>query len=188
MSLEANKFLGRLSDESVEDQRRIHYDVLKKIKEREKEEKEEEVKATKYLDEYSFQRFKRSVGVVILNMNEASEYLAEGSAVGATASDERLALEGASDIITVWNNVVISLGILGYKKLFPTDKKKVDDVLNSLLPQLNVILEKVKSAKNSYVHVPSQNTFDVVISALDDVITQIQSKNFKSVPYPIYNF
>jgi len=136
MSLEANKFLGRLYGEAVANQQRQDEEIRQAIKGRKEV---QEVLETKQLKEVDFQRFRRTYNAFIVTVNDAlnttKNYVPTGD-----ITQELKALNKVSDLALAWNNVVISLSIMGYKNLEQKDKTKIYAILKSMRGNLDSIL------------------------------------------------
>ena len=180
MSLEANRFLSHLTAESVEDERRQQTNLIKEIQKR--GDKEIDVMPTKYLDEASYQKFRRTLGLIIKQINESNNALLEFDADQDDETLEYNALTDVSNIVLKWNEMCVSLSLLGYDKLYPTDKQKIYKDISTLKPYFQQLLVRTDPAAMDF---SQEDMLKNTNKSIDDMIRQIDSNIFKPVTVPI---
>jgi hypothetical protein len=143
MSLEANKFLGRLYGEAVANQQRQDEEIRQAIKGRKEV---QEVLETKQLKELDFQKFRRTYNEFIKDVDYALNVI-ENYVPTGDATEEFNTLNKISDLAMSWNNVVISLSIMGYKNLEQKDKTKIYEILKSMRGSLETLLQYITDGR-----------------------------------------
>jgi hypothetical protein len=177
MSLEANKFLGRLYGEAVANQQRQDREVREKVKQVSLNEIGE-VMATKQLNQRDYQFFKRLLNSVAYEVFQVNNIMGKGG-------NKLNILSKISDIISDWNNVVAGLSRVKYNSLITSDKNKVDNDLKEIVPSLIQLQQRLTNA--SAIDAEFKSSLDVITK----IINQIQSSEFKqtgtfeTISYPL---
>jgi len=170
MSLEANKFLGRLYGEAIRRQMAQDEEISNKIKSRGKKEVVE-VLATKEMDKRDYQFFLRLISNIGYEIYQALHSAEEGMDAGL--------VESIANIISDWNNIISALSRLKYNSLNPSDKAKVYNNLKELKPSLEQI-----SARLAHLAV-GDNVYNGLKDKIDLIIRQINENVFDQVSYPL---
>jgi len=177
MSLEANKFLGRLYGEAVANQQRQDREVREKVKQVSLNEIGEVV-ATKQLNQRDYQFFKRLLNSVAYEVFQVNNIIGKNG-------DKLNILNKIADIISDWNNVVAGLSRVKYNSLIASDKNKVDNDLKEIVPSLSQLKQRLTDL--SAIDPEFKSSLDVITK----IINQIESSEFKqtgtfeTISYPL---
>lgn len=183
MSLEANRFLGRLTGEAVEDQNRQQIELINKIKAQGQHDLDR--MPTKELDDISYQKFRRTLGLIIKQINVASERLQDFLANPGDDEKEYNALTDISNIVSVWNEMTVSLSLLGYNNLRPVDKQKINDDINKLRPYLERLRTRLDPNDLNFANFTDIELLRNIHRSIVDMIEELDSKIFKPISVPV---
>jgi hypothetical protein len=180
MSLEANKFLGRLYGEAVANQQRQDREVKEKVKQVSLNEIGEVV-ATKQLNQRDYQFFKRLLNSVAYEVFQVNNIIGKNG-------DKLNILNKIADIISDWNNVVAGLSRVKYNSLIASDKNKVDNDLKEIVPSLSQLKQRLTDA--SAIDPEFKSSLDVITKIIDQIKSSDfkQSGTFETISYPLDDF
>ncbi len=178
----ASDIQNRLISEAVKRQLSQQQDFIQKIKRKGRKEIEE-VEETKQLDNISYQRFRRTLGLVIEAINEASENIRDAIDDPKDLDKPYNAFASVTDIIEDWNNMIVSLSLMGYNKLEKNDKDKVYNDIKTILPALEGLRRIVD--RNAQVFNVDQELINNAEDTVNKMIEQIKSNIFAPISIPV---
>jgi hypothetical protein len=168
MSLEANKFLGRLYGEAVADQQRQDEQIRRKIK---GQKEVQEVVADVDLSQRDYQFFRRILNNISFELYQVQTSIAE--------DDDDALTEYLANVISDWNNLVSALSRIKYKNLKYADRTKVYNDIKEIRPTLSQISGQLmrKAGIN--------DKFEALQVRIDNIISQIDKDVYDQVSYPL---
>lgn len=168
MSLEANRFLGRLYGEAVADQQRQDRQILQKIKGRKEV---QEVVADLDLSQRDYNFFRRLLNNLSFEIYKTQSALAEDNDTALT--------ESLANLVSDWNNLVSALARIKYNKLKYADKIKVYNDIKEIRPSLSQISDLLtgKAAVD--------DKFEALKDRIDKIIMQIDRDMYDQISYPL---
>lgn len=177
----ASELTRKIASEASKQDKRTYEDVINKIK-RKGEKEIQEVLETKQLNNVDYQKFRRALGLLIKSMNTAIESIRD-AADDLTDQDKSYdALTNVIDIVEYWNNLGVSLTLMGYDKLEQNDKIKINNDLQPLSPAIRRLEQYIISIGFNF------GEPDLVKNALDvlsQMIEQLNTKMFKTISVPL---
>jgi hypothetical protein len=174
MSLEANKFMyDKINKQAVENEMNVHNDIVRKIKRAQLKEKQE-IEETLSLDQRDYNFFLKRANDFAYALYNLSQQAQDGT------------LENTADVffpevISFYNNLVITLSRIKYKSLNINDRRKIDNRINEFLPSLNLVSGEL----NTLAVPPNEERFLNFKIKIDQIIRQINEKMFDQVSYPL---
>jgi hypothetical protein len=168
MSLEANKFLGRLYGEAIADQQR-QKEVIKRIEGLNKDKMGIMPDLDLSIQDYNF--FRRLLNNVAGDIYQIQSAFAEDI-------DDQIA-EAVSNLISKWNFLVTALAKIKYKELKFSDKTRVYNDIKEVRPSLSQISNKL------IAKAAADDKFEGLKTRIDTIISQIDSDRFDQVSYPL---
>lgn len=177
MSLEANKFMyDKINKQAVENEMNVHNDIVRKIKNAQLKEKQE-IQESKSLEQKDFNLF----------LKKANDFAYSLFQIVGHINDDNLNIYLAgsefSDLISDYNNLVITLSRISYKNLEINDKRKVYERIKEFLPSLNLISNEL----NLLAIPPNEDFFLEMKLKIDTIIRQINENLFDQISYPLIN-
>jgi hypothetical protein len=167
MSLEANKFLGRLYGEAVQDQQRQR-GIIKKI---EGINKDELIMPDLDLSIQDYNFFRRLLNNISSDIYQIQSSFAE--------DDDSAITESISNLISKWNFLVTGLAKIKYKQLKFSDKTRVYNDIKEVRPSLSQI-SNLLIAKAAV-----DGKFNGLKTRIDNILSQIDSDRYDQVSYPL---
>lgn len=143
INLEMNRFLERRNREAVNEEDESKQ-IINKIKKAQIGEQVQEIVETQKLNDYNYQRFRRTFNLFVIDINKAINSIGNVIAKAyPTPLDITNSLETISNLAINWNNLVISLSFIGYKKLEKKDKDLINNIINSSKSNIVQLLEDI---------------------------------------------
>jgi hypothetical protein len=180
------EFNRKLINEGSERERTQQQDIVDIIKNKGKKEVQE-VMATKQLDNLSYQKFRRTLGLFINDLNKINS--SDIYEMEYDDLDEDVLSKLFYDIIllsTSWNSIVTSLSLMKYQSLEQKDKNKVYVDIKTVLPVVKLI--KINSSEFvNLLDIDDTKIYEDSNKVLNEIIEQIESNIFSIVSTPIRN-
>tara|TARA_R110000868_G_scaffold71798_2_gene209881 strand:- start:604 stop:1134 length:531 start_codon:yes stop_codon:yes gene_type:complete len=175
------EFNRKRINEGVERERTQQQDIIDIIKNKGKKEVQE-VMATKQLDNLSYQKFRRTLGLFIKDLNYIIDS-AEDVFNNPNYDNVKLFYSHIILLSTNWNTLVSSLTLMKYPSLEQKDKNKVYQDIKPLLGGL-IQIKNISDNNANNIDATIKDDSDKV---LNEIIEQIESNTFSIVSTPIRN-
>jgi hypothetical protein len=151
----------------------IHNDIVRKIKAAQLREKQE-IQETISLEQKDFNLFLKKANDFAYSLFEIIQQIND-------TTFENDIDKTFPDLISDYNNLVITLSRIKYNNLEVSDKRKVYERIREFLPSLKLISEEL----NLFAVPPNEEEFLNMKIKIDTIIRQINENVFDQISYPL---